>query len=192
MCSAARCLSISSPVCMSVYMPAWLWSTVCEPACLSACSSSCLPVCLPFCLSVCFCVGLSPCLPVCCVSTASGSVSLCTSFSKVAGPNASFFPVKMEEVLARLSSIKPPPHIKRFSKTFNISFWKASEYRNFLLLFSVPCCLGIVKAEYMEHWILLVEAIAILSKEVISLSFDIPRASKLPKDFCAGFCTLYG
>ncbi|OWA54917.1 hypothetical protein BV898_19307 [Hypsibius exemplaris] len=99
---------------------------------------------------------------------------------------------QIEQILTRLRGIKPPPQINRFPRTFTFSDWKAADYRVWMLLFSLPCCIGIVKEEYLEHWALLVESVVLLSQSEISVSRDMPRAEALLKKFCDGFAGLYG
>jgi hypothetical protein len=77
--------------------------------------------------------------------------------------------IEAQAIDAILLTIKPTSDILRLIRSFSVfgKYWKASEYRNFLLLYSA----GILKdllPKYLEHWMLLVNAMTILLQIKIS------------------------
>lgn len=94
---------------------------------------------------------------------------------------------------SRLSSIRPPYFIKRHPRDIkeHSKYWKASECRAWLFYYSVPVLFGLMKEQFFEHYLLLVEAIYILNLESISSS-DLDHADELLVKFCGMFALLYG
>lgn len=70
----------------------------------------------------------------------------------------------------RLLEIKPPTVITRIPRSIqhHVKFWKATEYRNWLLYYSLPCLKGILPDDYYQHYALLVGGITLLSGRSIS------------------------
>lgn len=95
-------------------------------------------------------------------------------------------------MLKRLSTIKPPKHISRTPRSFALKKWKANEWRVWFFHYSIPCCLGIIQSEVLNHWALLVEAISRLSKSEIRINSDIPIARSFLQKFCKNFPKIYG
>jgi len=59
-----------------------------------------------------------------------------------------------------LYSIKPPSEVKRLPWSLESrSYWKASEWRAFLLLYSVVILRGVLPERHYNHWILLVYSV---------------------------------
>lgn len=77
---------------------------------------------------------------------------------------------KVKEVDARLTSIRPPSIVSRPPQAIgtHIKWWKASEFRAFLLFYSIPCLYGIMPTSYFEHLMLLVNSMHILLGSSIS------------------------
>ena len=64
---------------------------------------------------------------------------------------------------ARLSAIKPPREIRRKPRSIGErKYWKAAEWRSFLLLYSHLVLKDILPASYFKHWMLLVFALNLL------------------------------
>ncbi|OQV14209.1 hypothetical protein BV898_11562 [Hypsibius exemplaris] len=104
-------------------------------------------------------------------------------------------PSRSEEgalILERMKAIKMPLSMSSLPSSFKLSEWKGHDFRNWLLIASLPCCDGIVKNEYLKHWGLLVESIELLSKSEISVAEDLPRAGSLLLRLCAEYPALYG
>lgn len=96
------------------------------------------------------------------------------------------------QVNKRLSAIKPPNRVTRVPISLtDISHFKASEWRSFLFLYSLPCLYGILPDEYFQHYLLLVEAMFILLSASISVS-ELSRAKNLLRYFCVKIKPLYG
>ncbi|EEC06074.1 conserved hypothetical protein [Ixodes scapularis] len=69
----------------------------------------------------------------------------------------------------RLLSIKPPHTMTRLPRPVgDRCFWKASEWRLWLLFYVLPCTLGILKQRYWKHLRCLVEAIHMLLSEELT------------------------
>lgn len=59
---------------------------------------------------------------------------------------------KKDEVDSRLLNIKPPSYIQRAPRGLaTLPHWKASEYRNILLFYLVPCLKRILPDIYLQH-----------------------------------------
>lgn len=84
-------------------------------------------------------------------------------------------------------------------KTFSISprtieereFWKAHEFKYWLLFYAVPCLTGTMKSIYLNHLTLLSEAIFIFLKSKITAA-DYTKASNNLYKFVNNFQNLYG
>ena len=94
---------------------------------------------------------------------------------------------RFNEVLA---SIKVPAEIEKLPRIFDGS-WKAQEKRNFLFFYSVPALRQLLERKYYRHWLLLVNAIRLVSrKEFSEESIDI--AYLLATDFILTTEKIYG
>ncbi|XP_059474157.1 uncharacterized protein LOC132195889 [Neocloeon triangulifer] len=92
----------------------------------------------------------------------------------------------------RIKKIRVPSFVTRLPRGLDdISFWKASEYRNWLLFYSLPCLKGILNDKFLLHHALLVEAIYTLDKSVVSQA-DLQLSNKLLNDYCSQYGSLYG
>lgn len=92
----------------------------------------------------------------------------------------------------RLKALTPPNLIKRSTRGLcDLKFWKASEFRSFLLFHSVCCLQGIMEDEYFVHYMLLVESIFLLLQLSIS-NEDLSKAKIMLMKFCAQIDYLYG
>ncbi|XP_029203493.2 uncharacterized protein LOC114967602 [Acropora millepora] len=93
-----------------------------------------------------------------------------------------------EKVDKRLLEIKPPSVITRIPRSIqhHLKFWKATEYRNWLLYYSLPCLKGILDEEYHQHYALLVGAITFLSGRSIS-----PEQLEIARKFLMHFVEMY-
>lgn len=76
---------------------------------------------------------------------------------------------RQNEIDKRLHQITPPNRITRLPRSIkDISNWKATEYRNFLLHYAVPILYGILPERYFNHLACLIEAISALLASSIS------------------------
>ncbi|XP_028045643.1 uncharacterized protein LOC114254206 [Monomorium pharaonis] len=79
----------------------------------------------------------------------------------------------------RLLIIRPPSSITRTPRSIkDISKWKASEWRAWLLFYSVPCFKGLLKKKYINHIAMLSAATNILLQKSMTRE-EVFRAHKL-------------
>lgn len=75
-------------------------------------------------------------------------------------------------------SIKPPHSFTRLPRSLkDRAHWKASEWRHWLLFYSLPCMAKVLPHSFWNHWKLLVEANHILLQEQLS-PLQIDRAGE--------------
>lgn len=101
-------------------------------------------------------------------------------------------PIDQELLSVLIIALKPPREIRRLPRAFTErNYWKAAEWRNFLLFYS-PLLIGrFVQAKYFHHWMLLVYAMHVLMKSSITQS-DIRSARFALLKFCLQTQSLYG
>ncbi|KAG0434150.1 hypothetical protein HPB47_019318 [Ixodes persulcatus] len=101
-------------------------------------------------------------------------------------------PAVLGVVNQRLLKIKPPHCITRLPRSLlERAFWKASEWRLWLLFYCLPCTLGVLHPRFWRHLARLAEAVHLLLRMEISPS-QINRAETLLKKFVAQVPILYG
>ncbi|XP_033726096.1 uncharacterized protein LOC117315808 [Pecten maximus] len=99
---------------------------------------------------------------------------------------------QLSAVNERLLSIRPPTYITRLPRTLlDIGHFKATEYKSFMLYYSLPCLFGILPEEYFEHFLLLVQAMFILLSDHIT-GEQLLRAKKMLMHFSINVPALYG
>lgn len=99
---------------------------------------------------------------------------------------------KSDMIDKQLLAIKPPLELTRVPCSVEEpKFWKASEWRSFLLFYALPVLSGILSKKYLNHLFLLVFGIYTLLQEKIQL-VDIDNAEKALKKFVKEFEKLYG
>lgn len=92
-----------------------------------------------------------------------------------------------EQINKRLRQVKPPYVVHRKPRDLGqVSHWKASEYRNWLLFYSIPCLTGFLKEKYLCHFSKLVEAVYLLLGQGITRA-DLDRARELLAEFAKEF-----
>ena len=99
----------------------------------------------------------------------------------------------LKEIDKKLVSVKPPHEFRRSPRSISTSrkFWKASEYRAWLLFYSLPIAGPYLPAEYAHHYSLLVYAMHILLGSSIS-PHDLTIAHELLLCFYQHMPELYG
>lgn len=98
----------------------------------------------------------------------------------------------MKTIDEYLCSICPIIGTTRKPKTLDdVSHWKASEFKSFLLIYSLPILKNFMEKKYFEHHKLLVFAISVLTSESIS-DEDLENASKALIAYVRKFSNLYG
>lgn len=87
-------------------------------------------------------------------------------------------PSSVKTVNTRLLSICPPHSFTRLPRPIGErAFWKASEWRHWLLFYWLPCIDGLLTQRHFNHLCKLVEAVWILLGTSLTVS-DIRRAGK--------------
>ncbi|XP_077491319.1 uncharacterized protein LOC144101951 [Amblyomma americanum] len=101
-------------------------------------------------------------------------------------------PATLSQVNTRLLSIKPPQWFSRLPRSIGErALWKASEWKWWLLFYSVPCLEGILPEEYLHHFCSLVAAVYILLKDEMTEE-DIHEAMDKLSCFVLSMEELYG
>ena len=96
-----------------------------------------------------------------------------------------------QKVSDLLKNIKPTINITRVPRGLDdLAFWKASEFRNFLLYWSIPVLRSVLDEVYLMHYILLVRSIYLLSKASITED-DLHTAQLCIDEFLKQFQHLY-
>lgn len=91
-----------------------------------------------------------------------------------------------------LLAIKPPSIFSRIPwSVVERKFWKAHEWQNWLLYYSLPVLKGILPKKYLCHWVLLVEGVSILLCSDISQE-DIDHANEALELHGKSVLSLYG
>ncbi|XP_033114024.1 uncharacterized protein LOC117114465 [Anneissia japonica] len=101
-------------------------------------------------------------------------------------------PNKIQILDQRLRGIKPPSVISRVPREISKrKSWKASEWHNWLMYFSLPCLQGLLPGPYLSHYSALVEAMFLLMQKSVSPA-DVNRADELLWAFVVQIQALYG
>ncbi|CAH1163412.1 unnamed protein product [Phaedon cochleariae] len=101
-------------------------------------------------------------------------------------------PSTLKLVNDRLLKIHPPNEIHRTPRPLSEKAkWKASEWRSWLLFYSIPCLRGILGNKYLVHFSLLQRSIYLLLKREITAN-DITLAEGLLKIYVSKFEIYYG
>ncbi len=101
-------------------------------------------------------------------------------------------PNTMRVLENRIKDIKPPHLITRQPRPLaEFKYWKASEWRAWLLFYSLPVLNGVLQPRYVKHLGLLVSAVFLLLNENITFQ-DINKADNMLFVFVARFQLLYG
>ena len=112
-------------------------------------------------------------------------------FSKENSSKPSSYYDKCSAVNKRLLNLKPPIFIRRAPRSFSdLKYWKASEFRSFLLFYGPVVLSDILSNSHYSHFLLLSEAIYILLKESLKQE-DVLLAENLLENFIASFTTHY-
>lgn len=92
----------------------------------------------------------------------------------------------------RLCNIKPPSYVQRRPRSIleHLPYWKASEFKNWLLYYSLFILKDLMALEYFEHFKLLVMSLILLSRNSISPDM-LAAASTMLNEFSNRFETLY-
>ncbi|XP_045913156.1 uncharacterized protein LOC123975596 [Micropterus dolomieu] len=92
----------------------------------------------------------------------------------------------------RIQNIKPPHLITRLPRPISdIKYRKASEWRAWLLFYSLPCLEGLIDGKYTKHLSLLVSAVYLLLQEEVSFE-EVNKADEMLLEFVIRFQALFG
>lgn len=107
--------------------------------------------------------------------------------------NSTFISLRDRKLVSiKLQNIKPPRQVQRLSRPIEEkSYWKAREWENWLLFYSVVILRGILKKVYLDHWFLLAEAMHILLSDKITISM-LEKAEMLLCEFVCKTQLFYG
>ena len=100
---------------------------------------------------------------------------------------------KLKEIDELLLKQQPPHNFTRAPRSLakHLNYWKASEFRTWLLYYSLPILSDFLPSLYLQHTALLVTAMHILLKQEISES-QVDAAEAMIDTFCKLLPELYG
>ncbi|KAM7313376.1 uncharacterized protein ISCGN_003242 [Ixodes scapularis] len=111
--------------------------------------------------------------------------------SNVGAPYYIGSPQLLKDIDERLCHIKPPQCMARLPRSVLLrKFWKASEWQQWLLYFSLVCVDGILPERYLNHFSLLVRGIFLLLQDEVSTA-DISDSTDCLVQFVVGVQFLY-
>lgn len=92
----------------------------------------------------------------------------------------------------RIRNIQPPHLITRLPRPLEeFRYWKASEWRAWLLFYCLPCLEGVLDSRYLKHLSLLVSAVFFLLQESVTYE-EVNKADVMLLEFVVKFQLLYG
>ena len=95
------------------------------------------------------------------------------------------------EVDRLLSGLKAPHQIVQLTRSFsNKEFWKAREWENWTLFYSLPILMNILPKKFLQHWALFVEGTYLLLEDNLQVR-EIYWADQLLHEFVAQSELLY-
>ncbi|KAK3916587.1 hypothetical protein KUF71_025702 [Frankliniella fusca] len=98
----------------------------------------------------------------------------------------------VDSVNARLKEFKVPSFLNKFTQSVSdLTSWKSLDFKVWLFYYSIPVLSGLMSQVYLDHHMLLVSAVYILSQRSISCA-EINQASLLLNKYVLEFETLYG
>lgn len=91
-----------------------------------------------------------------------------------------------------LLNIRPPYFFNRMPRSITLhKFFKASEYYNWILYYSIPAVVNYLPNKYFQHWLLLVIALFNLLQKPIRINPDLKQTEILLKLFVRDIGELY-
>nr|XP_042895059.1 uncharacterized protein LOC107451905 [Parasteatoda tepidariorum] len=101
-------------------------------------------------------------------------------------------PTDLRRIDKRLLKIKPPHAFTRLPRSITErKYWKANEWKTWLLFYALPCLRGILPDKFLQHLSLLSESIFLLLKESVSIA-DIRGADIMLTQFVIQMEIFYG
>lgn len=100
--------------------------------------------------------------------------------------------LQINEVDKRLKALKPPSNISRLHRPISDRcHWKANEWRNWVLFYSLPCLKSVLPPKYFNHFALFVTCIFFFLKDSIT-HHELDEYNELMQQFVQEYETLYG
>ncbi|KAL7290580.1 hypothetical protein TKK_0015345 [Trichogramma kaykai] len=91
----------------------------------------------------------------------------------------------IEELDEQMKKIKPPDQLQRLTRLISErDDWKAREWENFVLYYSIPILKSKISERKFNHWLLFVEGLYIVLQDKIDIS-ELDRANVLFHNFVA-------
>ena len=101
-------------------------------------------------------------------------------------------PTQLSSINSRLLKIRPPSRISRKPRDVeSMKHWKASEWRNWILYYAIPCLEDIIRPCDLKHLSLLSRATFILNKDSIDAG-QLQEAELLLKQYVKNFEEIFG
>ncbi|XP_036140791.1 uncharacterized protein LOC118644940 [Monomorium pharaonis] len=99
----------------------------------------------------------------------------------------------VEEIDNFLLNIRPPYFFNRMPRSVKLhAFFKASEYYNWILYYSIPTIVNCLPNKYFQHWLLLVISLFNLLQKPIRIYPELEQTEILLKLFVRDIGKLYG
>jgi len=96
------------------------------------------------------------------------------------------------QISQKLLTLRPPSDVSRLPRSLDErKYWKGSEWKSFLLYYSLIVMPGVLLAKFVSHWFLLVFSIHTLLQDSATHE-DIDTAERSLQEFVVGVHTLYG
>ncbi|XP_073668003.1 uncharacterized protein [Paramisgurnus dabryanus] len=99
---------------------------------------------------------------------------------------------RINEIDRKIEHFQPPSNITRMPRSITTrAYWKASEWRAFLLFYAPIVLKSILPRRFLEHFLLLCQAVYVLQTTSIT-QLELFYASQHLNEFVCNFETLYG
>ena len=114
-------------------------------------------------------------------------------FDKSNHMKAFYLGAELNSIDSVFIKLKPPHDFTRAPRSISKhrKYWKASEFRNWVLFYSLPLLLNKLPPLYYHHYALLVSAMHLLLQQDLNRN-EIDAAEVMLKDFCSLLPELYG
>jgi len=98
----------------------------------------------------------------------------------------------VSQISDKLLSLRPPSDISRLPRSLaERKYWKGSEWKSFLLYYSLIVLPDVLPTKYTNHWFLLVYSIHALLQDCVT-GADVAAAESALQEFVQGVQALYG
>jgi len=101
-------------------------------------------------------------------------------------------PSRAADVRSRLTALRPPSDVSRLPRSLaERKYWKGSEWKSFLLYYSLLAMDGVLETKYLNHWYLLLFSVHVLLQDCVQTE-DTDLAESALAEFALGVHRLYG